>query len=248
MQIKTFKKDVRKWIICCDWLLCTWIHNPKIQEISIVNNCEENQRNFSIHIFLKRINNFLNQPWIGWLLATIKPQNKCFIRTVKWGVLDIWKDNLVEFSRLSLIFKSPLFNIASYGWLLLVRKFSKFESVRFAASAETDYIKMKLHENIRNTLTYVGVCAPPDGTSGVKSKLYMLLGTSIIVYHWTFSTAAMLGAVKIGLISILSAVCDTTCCVNCTFTVFTSFFFRQNLKKLFDKLQDNYEQCSIASR
>lgn len=102
---------------------------------------------------------------------------------------------------------------------------------------------MQPHKQIKDILTIIAVCAPPENTSWQWKNLYWFVGASITFVLISGSTSAVVIASQSEFETALCFISDTIALMCGVFTLTTGFLSRKQLRELFEKIEQNYEQC-----
>lgn len=106
---------------------------------------------------------------------------------------------------------------------------------------------MQPHKKIINLCVNMGVCAPPDGTVLYIKRCYKF--SAALVFAICFSGFASFTARTFqaeDFESSLSSACDVVNMSYTTYLIVATYCFREELKQIFLKIQQNYDQCKTA--
>lgn len=107
-----------------------------------------------------------------------------------------------------------------------------------------------MHKKIQNIFTLFGVCAPLDDTANHAKYRYILTGAMVPTVLLAAVCSSVASATKSDdFNTLLSSISQSFILFCSAFTMLIGFSFRDDLKRLFSRLQQNYDKCNrLAQR
>lgn len=119
----------------------------------------------------------------------------------------------------------------------------------FKAVEKISRSRMYPHKEIKDLLTFIGVCAPPDGSDWRVNFRYILIGVACLIILLAGVLSSLVVAIgSMDFQTSVDAAGRVIGCLSVGITIITGFTSRQKVKKLFSKLHQNYEQCNKHKR
>lgn len=116
-----------------------------------------------------------------------------------------------------------------------------------SSAEENVHTKRHLHKEVKHLLTIVAVCAPSDGTAAYLNGMYMLSGAFLTFILVSGMVSSIVVIAREDFTTAINFAGDMIALIGSIATMITGFFFRENTKQLFLKLQQNYDQCNCST-
>lgn len=164
--------------------------------------------------------------------------NKCSIPTL-----------YLMFFELAIVFELLKIELQSqrYAKSIYWESNDKMHSVEFQ-SYRSKAQKMVPLQKLQNLLEYVGVCAPPEGTASHVKFFYIVNGLILEFMLFLTILSNIFGAIQLfdeDLENGLRAIAQTIIIVTQFTTVLIFLPFRKNIRQIFLKLQQHYDESNF---
>lgn len=108
-----------------------------------------------------------------------------------------------------------------------------------------DYdLEMQLHKKIKDLMVMFALCAPPDDTVHDLKLRYLITGATVFIVLFVLGLSCFVPIHHAENVEVfLNSSCDTVCSSCAVFSLAIVFLQREQLKVIFMKLQQFYDQC-----